>query len=43
MTIFRTGFPEVVLGPDDQIRTAFNQLDTADVVTLVVNYEAELV
>ena len=39
----RLGFPEVVLGPGDQIRTAFSALDSADVVGLVVNYEAELV
>lgn len=39
----RTGFPEVVLGPGDQIRTAVNNLDSGDVVSLAVNYEAELV
>jgi hypothetical protein len=39
----RTGFPEVVLGPGDKIRTAVNDLDGSDVVGLVVNYEAELV
>jgi hypothetical protein len=37
------GFPEVVLGPGDNIRTAFGGLDSGDVATISVNYEASLV
>ena len=38
----RTGFPEVVLGPGDTIRTGVGNLQSGDAINLNVNYEATL-
>lgn len=39
----RTGFPEVVLGPGDKIQTGLLNMQSSDVVTIGINYEAFLV
>lgn len=41
--LIRQGFPEILLGPGDYIQTDTLNLDGGDVITMNVNYEADLV